>query len=184
MELGLGTGFQAQIVTLAMADDFLHHGSHLVDLDGEDDEMLALVVVFLFGFAEAFIGLLDAVVQYVGESQQHGCGHVACRQAVNHLLEIYLHAVLLGRHIHVSLLIDAEVAYSPALYVVQLFRVFYSPFLHFSTGICLSCSWVQWCRGGPGAGTSASRSPVSCCGCPADSRRACAWPCCRMALWS
>jgi hypothetical protein len=42
VELGLGTGFQSQVVFLAVADDFLHHRAHLIHLDGVDDEILAL----------------------------------------------------------------------------------------------------------------------------------------------
>ena len=130
VQLGFRAGLQSQVVALAVADDFLHDGAHLVNLDREDDEVFGLVVVFLGSLAETLVGLLDAVVQDVGEAQQHGCRHVACSQFVDHLFEVDLHAVLLGRNIHVSLLVNAKVVDSPTLDVVEFLGVFDAPLLH------------------------------------------------------
>ena len=130
MQFGLGAGFQSQVIAFAVADDFLHDGAHLVHLDGEDDEVLGLVVVLLGSLAEALVGLLDAVVEDVGEAQQYGSRDVARGQLVHDLLEVYLHAVLLGGDIDVAFLVDAKVVDSPALDVIELFRVFDSPFFH------------------------------------------------------
>ena len=68
MQLWLGACFQPQVIALAVADDFFHHGTHLVHLNGEYDKMLALVAVFTFCLAKALVGLLDTVVEDVGEA--------------------------------------------------------------------------------------------------------------------
>ena len=124
--------FQSQVVALAVADDFLYDGLHLVDLDGEDDEVLALVLVLLRRLAEALVGLLYSVVEDVGEAEQDGSRHMARRQLVYDLLEVHLHAVLLGCDIDVPFLVDAEVVDSPAFDVVELLRVLNTPLFHAS----------------------------------------------------
>ena len=130
MQLRLRARFQSQVVALAVADDFLYDGPHLVDLDGEDDEVLALVLVLLRRLAEALVGLLDSVVEDVGEAEQDGSRNMARRQLVHDLLEVHLHAVLLGCDIDVPFLVDAEVVYSlsplrevKGLYIPSSFRM-------------------------------------------------------------
>ena len=116
-----------------MTDNLLNDGSHLVDLDGEDDEVLALVLVLLRRLAEALVCLLDSVVEDVGEAKQDRSRHMTRRQLVHNFLEVHLHAVLLGRDIDVSFLVDAEVIDSPAFDVVELLRVLNTPLLHFNS---------------------------------------------------
>ena len=93
VQFGLAACFEAEVVLLAVADDFLHHGAHLVYLDRVDDEVVGLVVVLLFGAVEAFCRLFDAVVEDIGEAQQDGRGDVARVEFVNYFLEVYFHAV-------------------------------------------------------------------------------------------
>ena len=69
MQLRLRASFQSEVVALAVTDNLLNDRSHLVYLDREDDEMLALVLVLLCGFAEALVGLLNTVVEDVGETK-------------------------------------------------------------------------------------------------------------------
>ena len=133
MQLGLGAGFEAQVIAFAVADNLLHDGAHLVHLDGEDDEVLALVFVLFASLAEAFVGLLNAIVEDVGEAQQHRRRHMACGQLVDDLLQVDLHAVLLGRDIDMSLFVDAKVIDSPSLDVVEFLRVLNAPLLHFNS---------------------------------------------------
>ena len=142
VELGLGACLETEVVALAVAYDFLYDGPHLVDLDGEDDEVLGLVVVLLGGLAEALVGLLDAVVEDVGEAQEHGCCDVPRCELVDDFLEVDLHAVFLGRDVDVALVVDAEIVDSPALDVVELFRVFDAPFFHllFAINLCFASS--------------------------------------------
>ena len=137
MKFWLRSCFQSQVVTFTMTDDLFHHRAHLVDLDGEDDEMLTLVVIFLLCFSKAFVGLLNAIVQDVGETQQNRSGHMAGSQLVHHFFQVHLYAVLLGSDIYVSFFIDAKIVHSPSLDIVQLLGVFNSPFLHVS--FCVFC---------------------------------------------
>ena len=132
MQFGFRAGLQPEVVALAVADDFFYDGAHLVHLHGEDDKVFTLVVIFLACLAETFVGLLDAVVQYVGEAEQHGSRHMAGSQVVHQLLEVHLHAVLFRRDIDMSLLVDAKVIDSPTLDVVELLRILYAPLFHFS----------------------------------------------------
>ena len=130
MQLRLGTGFQTQVVTLTMTDNLLHNRTHLIHLDGEDNKMLTCIRVFLLSFAEALISLLDAVIQDIRETQQHRSRNMTCSQMVHHLLQVYLHRVLLGRYIHMPLIIDTKVINSPTLNVVEFLRVLNSPLFH------------------------------------------------------
>ena len=68
MEFGFRACFQAHIVLVPVADEFLHHGAHLVHLDGIDNVALCLIVILLRSTFEAFRNLGDAVVQDVGET--------------------------------------------------------------------------------------------------------------------
>ena len=77
MQFGLTACFQADVELLAVSDDFLHHLPHLVHLDGINDEIGALVLIFLGRLLEAAGNLVDAVVQDVGETQQHRGCHLA-----------------------------------------------------------------------------------------------------------
>ena len=147
MELGLAACLEAEVVAFAVADDLLHDGPHLVDLDGEDDEVLGLVGILLGSASEALVGLLDAVVEDVGEAQQHGCRDVACGKLIDDVLQIHLHAVLLWCHIDVTFLVDAEIVDSPAFDVVEFLGVFDAPFLHklMMVLIALRACCGLWC---------------------------------------
>ena len=130
MELRLRAGFEPEIVTLSVADNFLYDRAHLVDLHREDDEVLGLIVVFLGSLAEALVRLLNPVVENIREAQQYGSGDMACGQLVDNVLQIDLHAILLRGHINMALLVNTKVIDSPAFDVVELFGVFNAPFLH------------------------------------------------------
>ena len=130
MKLGLGTGLQADVEPTAMRHQLLHHGLHLVDLDGVDDEVLALVVILFGRLLEAAGQLLDAVVQDVGETQQSGSRDVARTQLVHHVHQVDRHATLLGSDGNVTQFVDAEVFLTPALDVVEFGAVLNAPFVH------------------------------------------------------
>ncbi len=53
VQFGLGSAFESEVELASVRDYLLHHGLHLVHLYGIDDEVLALVVVFLGRFLEA-----------------------------------------------------------------------------------------------------------------------------------
>ena len=132
VQFGLGTGFKSEVELLAVTDDFLYHGLHLVHLDGIDDKVLCLVVVFLGCFLKATGGFLNAVVEDVGETQQHRWGDVAQRQFVHDVAQVNLGVVFTGGDIHVAFVVDTKVRGAPAIDVVELLRIFDGPFLHFS----------------------------------------------------
>ena len=120
VQLRLGTGLYAQVELTSVRDNLLDHGLHLVHLDGIDHVVLTLVVVFLGRLLEAAPGLLDTVVQDIGETQQHRGCHVAQRQFVHHLAQVNLRLVLAGRHIDITLVVDTKVTRAPSVDVVQL----------------------------------------------------------------
>ena len=130
MQFGLRSGLQSEVELASVADDLFHHRLHLVHLDGVDDEVLPLVVVFLLGLLKATGRLLDAVVEDVGEAQQHGRGHIAQRQFVHHVAQVYLRVVFTRRHKDITFLVDTKVRGSPSVDVVKFLGVFYCPLLH------------------------------------------------------
>ena len=113
-----------------MADHFLHHRADLIDLDGIDDEVLCLILVFLSRIGKARGSLLNAVVDDVGEADEHGCGDVAQRQLVNHVLEIDFHSVFEWSRDHVPLIVDMKIIHTPSVDAVQLVGIFYTPLPH------------------------------------------------------
>ena len=141
MKFWFGAGLQSEVEFLSVGDDFLHHGLHLVHLDGVDHVVLSLVVVFLACFFEAAPCLFDAAVENVGESEQHRRCHIAQGQFVHHFSQVYLRGVLAGSHIDVSLFVDAEIGGAPPIDVVELLRVVNSPFFHCSLVVCGLMSW-------------------------------------------
>ena len=135
MQLRLGTCLDTQIELTTVRDNLLNDRLHLVDLDGEHYIVLCLVVVLLSGFLETAPRLLDTVIKNVGEAQQHRSLHVAQRQFVHHLTQVYLRVILTRSDIDVTFFVDAEVAGAPAVDVVQLLRVVDGPFLHVLMGL-------------------------------------------------
>ncbi len=106
VQLGLGSGLEPYLEFLAVTHDFLHHGSHLIHLDGVDHKVLPVVVVLLGCLLEATRYLLDAVVEYVGKSQQYGRGDVARVQVVHHVHQVDGHTVFFGCNGDMTVLVD------------------------------------------------------------------------------
>jgi hypothetical protein len=88
VEFGLGSRLEADVELLAVLHDLFQHRALLVDLDGVHVEVLGLEAVFLGGLLEAVEDLLDAVVEDVGESQQHRRREVAQFQVLHDLDEV------------------------------------------------------------------------------------------------
>ena len=143
VELWLGTRLKSQIELAAVRDDFLDHRLHLIDLDGIDNKVLCLVLILLSRPLEAVGGLLDTVVEDIGESEQQRGRHVAQRQLIYNLAQVYLGFILTGRDADVAFLVDVKVRSSPAFDVIHLARVFDAPFLHIPSSF-FSC-WVVKC---------------------------------------
>ena len=113
-----------------MAHNLLHHGLHLIDLDGEDDDVISLKIVGFGRLFKAVGGLLDAVVEYLRKAEQNRRLGISLYKVIDEFLQVYLVAVLIGSDIDVALIVDTEVAYSPSSDVVNFLRVFNSPFCH------------------------------------------------------
>ena len=129
MQFGFAAGFQTDVELLAVSDDFLDDLSHLVHLDGIDDEVGPLVLIFLGGLLEATRNLVDAVVQNVGETQQHGRCHLAGVQLVHDIGQIHCDTTALGRHSDMTILVDGEVLEAPASDVVEFGAILDAPFV-------------------------------------------------------
>ena len=84
MKLGLRTCFQTYVELSSVAHNLLYHGLHLVNLDGIDDEVLCLIIIFLGCFLKATRNFLDTIVKDIRKSQQHGCADVALPELVHH----------------------------------------------------------------------------------------------------
>ena len=69
VQLRFRTSLNAQIKLTSVRDNLLNHRLHLIDLDGIDHIVLALVVVFLRSLLETAPRLLDTVVEDIGETQ-------------------------------------------------------------------------------------------------------------------
>ena len=136
MKFGLGTTLETEVVLLAVGDDFLHDGAHLIDLDGIDDEVLAAVVVFLLGTFKTIGGFLNAIVEDVGETEQNGGGDVALGEFVDQLAEVDADVVLARTDVGVTAFVDTEIVHTPAFDIVQFFGVFNTPFSHRKDRIC------------------------------------------------
>ena len=130
MQLRLAAGLETDIVVFAMAHNLLHHGLHLIDLDGEDDDVISLKIVGFGRLFKAVGGLLDAVVEYLRKAEQNRRLGISLYKVIDEFLQVYLVAVLIGSDIDVALIVDTEVAYSPSSDVVNFLRVFNSPFCH------------------------------------------------------
>ena len=92
----LAAGFEAEAVGLADVVDLLDDVALLVDLDRVDAAVLALVVVVLDGVLKGLVKLADAVLEDVGEADQHGKLDVALAQLVDQLLQVDAFSGVLG----------------------------------------------------------------------------------------
>ena len=116
-----------------MAHDFLDHWAHLVDFDRENDEILALVIVFLGSFFEAGIDFLDTGVDDVRKTDQHWSRHVTELELIDKFTKVNGSTAFARRHHHVAFLVDREIVNAPVVDVVELSRVFNTPFSHTSS---------------------------------------------------
>ena len=132
MQFGLRACLQTEVELLAVVDHLFHNGTHLVHLDGINDEVLTLVTILFGCFLETTRHLLNAVVQYVGKAHQHGSRHIAQLELVDQFFQIDLHTILTRSYYNMPFLVDTKVGSAPTSNVVQLFRIFNTPFSHSS----------------------------------------------------
>ena len=119
-QLGLGAGLQAEVERLAELQDLFHHLPLLVDLDGVDAAVAALVLVLGDGGVEGAVHLAQPVLQDFGEADQDGQVDAAQHQRIDQFLEVdRAGGVLFGVHEDVPVVAHREVALAPARDVVE-----------------------------------------------------------------
>src|SRR5262249_53783745 len=113
-QLGLGAGLQAEVERLAEVEDLLDDVALLVDLDGVDAAVAALVAELLHRRLEGVVDLADAVAEDVGEAEQDRQLDAAGLEVVEELLEVDgVVGPLVGVDDDVAVLVDREVALAP-----------------------------------------------------------------------
>ena len=113
-QLGLGTGFQAEVVGLAEIEDFLDHVPLLVDLDGIHAAIGALVAIFGDGRLERLVDFAYPMPQNVGEAKQNRQLDAAFLKLIHQVLQVdRLLRPLVRMNGDVAPLIDAEVTLCP-----------------------------------------------------------------------
>ena len=120
-QLRLAAGLEAEAVLRAEVQHFLDDLALLVHLDRIDAAVLALILVLGDRALERAVDLAEPVLEDVGEAEQDRHGQAAQLQAIDQPLEIDAAVRFLGgMDLQVALLVDREVALSPARHVVQL----------------------------------------------------------------
>ena len=134
MQFGLRAGLESEVELASVAHNLLHHRLHLIDLDGIDDEVFALIVVLFRCFSEAVEGFFYSAVENVGKTQQCRCADVAQGQFVHYFAEVDAGTALDGCHADIAFFVDVEVGASPAADVVEFAGIFNGPFFHSRSG--------------------------------------------------
>ena len=109
MQLGFGTGFEADVRFLAVAYDFFHDGAHLVHLYGVDDEVLSRVAIFVGSLFEAMGDFLDAVVENIGKTYQGGSRDVSYLKLVHQLFQVDGGGTFFGCYRHMPFFVDGKI---------------------------------------------------------------------------
>ena len=120
-QFGFAAHFEPEIERLAGVEDFLDDFAELVDLDGEDAAVFALVIVFRDGTAEGEVDGLDAVAEDVLEPDEHREFESAAFGLLDDIRQVHRSAGLLQRPGHdVAGFVDVEVFRPPSLNVVEV----------------------------------------------------------------
>ena len=127
-QLGLGAGFEAELVRPAEVEHLLDDLPLLVDLDRIHAAVGALVVVLRDGRLEGGVNLAKAMSQDVGEADQHRQADAAQLQPIDQFLEVDgLGWILGGVHLDVTGAVHREVSVPPACHFVELAGVLHAP---------------------------------------------------------
>jgi hypothetical protein len=115
-ELGLGAGFDAKAIFAAEVEDLLDDVALLIDFDGIDAAIEALVVVLADGVGKGLVDAGDAVFEDVGEADEHGGLDVALAELVDEFFQVDL-AVFVGVRVDGDGAFggDGEVALAPVV---------------------------------------------------------------------
>ena len=126
-ELGLGAGFEAEVIFFTGVEDFFDDFAELVDLDREDAAVTAFVAFFVDGLAERFVNLDDALAQHVLHADGQRGLEARGFDFLDDVGNADLPVVPLRVDAQVALRVDGEVVTSPAFEAVVVFGVFSGP---------------------------------------------------------
>src|SRR5208283_129893 len=130
-QFGLGADLEAEAVLAAVFVDLLDDVALLVDLDGIDAAVSALVVVLGDRGLKGSLQLLKLVAEDFPEADQDGRVDAAQDQGIDQLLEVDgAVGVAAGMHQHVAFFADREIALAPARDVEGLTGLGDAPALH------------------------------------------------------
>ena len=113
-----------------MTNNLFNNRTHLIYLDGVNNKMLCLEIIFFCGVVKALCRLLNAVIQDIREAQEHRSRDILLRKFFNDVLQVNLYAILARRHVDVALFIYTKVTNAPTFYSVEFLGIINFPFLH------------------------------------------------------
>jgi hypothetical protein len=137
MQLRFRSRFKTDIEFLTVTDNLLDHRAHLVNLYRVNYEILTFVTILLGGKFETVGYFFDTVVENIGETEQHRRGYILHLQFVKNRTQINRGHPLLRGYCNVTLVINRKILASPAVYVIQLGAILYSPSSHFSDYVAI-----------------------------------------------
>ncbi len=130
-QLGLGTGFQAEVERLAEIENLFDHVPLLVHLDGIDAAVIAAKVEFGNGGAKGLLDFAHPMPQNIGEAEQDGQLNAPFLKLIDQFLEVDgLGGVFIGVDGDMASLVDTEVALAPIAHAVGFQSVLDFPLVH------------------------------------------------------
>ena len=132
-ELRLAAGFESVVEIFSETGDVLHDLLLLIDLDGEDAFVLALVFGLFDRLAEARVELVDAGFQDVADADQHGHVHAAFLDAVDDVGQADRRGVLarIRGDRELALVVDVEIPGAPVVDAVKRGGILRRPMFEF-----------------------------------------------------
>jgi hypothetical protein len=120
-QFGLAAGFETVPVLPAEVEHFLHDLPLLIHLDRVDAAVSPLVLVLCDCPLKRGVNVGQPVFEDVGEAEEDRCAQTAMLEAIDQALEIDPSSgILCGMHLQVPLIVDGEVALTPACDIVKL----------------------------------------------------------------
>ena len=120
------------VVGAAVLGDALHHLLLLIDLDGEDAAIFALVAQFGDGRPEGLMEQGDLGIKNIFDAEQHGHVVAAFLNAPDNLRHADFRAALApeGADDHLALSGNIEIPRAPVAHAVGFGGILHAPFLH------------------------------------------------------
>ena len=116
-----------------MTDDLFYHRAHLIDLDRINDKVLGLIAILFCSLYETVRYFLDPIIQDIRETHQHRSRDIPQLQLIYQFLQIDRYPVFTRSNYHMTFVVNTKVRNTPPRNVVEFFRIFNTPFSHFTT---------------------------------------------------